>query len=92
MDFMAILTKIVAFFCSFLIPLSNGLNTLFNGDIYPFESNTKVIGLETFDRSQGVSAVRVHSQRLTLKQTRLRLKTATHSSALKNTVLTTLAE
>ena len=55
MDFMAILTKIVAFLCSFLIPLSNGLNTLFNGDIYPFESNTKVIGLETFDRSQGVT-------------------------------------
>lgn len=50
-----ILIKIVAFICSFLIPLSNGLNTLFNGDIYPFESNTKVIGLETLERSQGVT-------------------------------------
>ncbi len=53
--FMDVLTKIVAFLCSFLIPLSNGLNTLFNGDIYPFESNTKVIGLETLERSQGVT-------------------------------------
>lgn len=52
---MAILTKIVAFLCSFLIPLSNGLNYIFNGDIYPYESNTKVIGLETLDRSQGVT-------------------------------------
>ncbi len=52
---MNILVKIVAFFCSFLIPLSNSLNTIFNGDIYPFESNTKVIGLETLERSQGVT-------------------------------------
>ncbi len=52
---MNILVKIVAFLCSFLIPLSNGLNYLFNGDIYPYESNTKVIGLETLDRSQGIT-------------------------------------
>lgn len=53
--FMDIITKIVAFLCSFLIPVSNGLNTFFNGDIYPYESNTKVIGLETLERSQGVT-------------------------------------
>ncbi len=38
-----------------LIFVSNGLNSFFNGDVYPFESLTKSIGLETLARSQGVT-------------------------------------
>lgn len=34
---------------------SNGLNGIFNGDIYPYESNSKVIGLEVLERAQGVT-------------------------------------
>lgn len=38
-----------------IVFLSNGLNTIFNGNIYPFESNTKSVGIETLARSQGVT-------------------------------------
>ena len=38
-----------------IVLFSNGLNTIFNGDVYPFESNTKSVGLETLARSQGVT-------------------------------------
>lgn len=40
---------------SVLMLFSNGLNAVFNGDVYPFESESKVIGLETLERAQGVS-------------------------------------
>ena len=38
-----------------LMFVSNSVNSFFNGNIYPYESNTKVIGLETLGRSQGVT-------------------------------------
>lgn len=40
---------------SLLMMFSNGLNTVFNGDIYPYVSNSKVIGLESLERAQGVT-------------------------------------
>lgn len=47
--------RIVSMVFALLITFSNGINSFFNGDIYPYESNTKVIGLETLGRSQGVT-------------------------------------
>ncbi len=40
---------------SLLMTLTNSVNLLFNGDIYPYESNSKVVGLETVERGQGVT-------------------------------------
>lgn len=50
-----LLKKLITLISAFLIFLTNSVNTAFNGDIYPFESNTKVVGFETFVRSQGVT-------------------------------------
>lgn len=47
--------KVFACIIALLMTFSNGLNTLFNGDIYPYESNSKVFGLETLERAQGVT-------------------------------------
>ena len=47
--------RTIALIGAVLIFLSNSANTVFNGDVYPFESNTKVVGFETFVRSQGVT-------------------------------------
>ncbi len=47
--------KVFAVFIALLMTLSNGLNNFFNGDIYKYESNSKVIGLETLERAQGVT-------------------------------------
>ena len=47
--------KVFAVFLAALMTLSNGLNGFFNGDIYKYESNSKVIGLETLERAQGVT-------------------------------------
>lgn len=47
--------KIFAVFIAVLMTLSNGLNGIFNGNIYPYESNSKVVGLETLERAQGVT-------------------------------------
>ena len=38
-----------------LLLLSGGLNTAFNGRIYKYESNSRVIGLESLERAQGVT-------------------------------------
>lgn len=35
--------------------VSGGLNTVFNGDVYPYESVTRTVGLQTFERAQGVT-------------------------------------
>lgn len=48
-------SKVFACLMALLMMLSNGLNNLFNGDIYPYESNTKVVGLQTLERGQGVT-------------------------------------
>ncbi|HCT17240.1 MAG TPA: hypothetical protein DIW36_07690 [Ruminococcaceae bacterium] len=47
--------KVFAVFIAALMMLSNGLNNFFNGDIYKYESNSKVVGLETLERAQGVT-------------------------------------
>lgn len=47
--------KVFAGVIAILLTFSNGLNGLFNGNIYEYESNSKVIGLETLERSQGVT-------------------------------------
>ena len=51
----SLIKKAVSFVMAALIALSNGLNNWFNGDIYPYESLDKVIGVETLARSQGVT-------------------------------------
>ncbi len=47
--------RIFAGLLAILMTFSNGVNGLFNGDIYPYESNSKVIGLESLERAQGVT-------------------------------------
>lgn len=47
--------KILSLVMAVLMTLSNGLNYIFNGDIYPFDSNTKTLGIETLTRTQGVT-------------------------------------
>lgn len=47
--------RVFAVVIALLMTLSNGLNNFFNGDIYKYESNSKVIGLETLERAQGVT-------------------------------------
>lgn len=47
--------KVFAVIIAMLMTFSNGVNSLFNGDIYPYESNSKVFGLETLERAQGVT-------------------------------------
>lgn len=47
--------RVFAGLIALLITFSNGLNGLFNGNIYPYESNSKVIGLESLERAQGVT-------------------------------------
>lgn len=50
-----LIKRTIALISALLMFLSNSANTFFNGDIYPYESNTKVVGFETFARSQGVA-------------------------------------
>ncbi|MEE0981708.1 MAG: hypothetical protein U0K91_08485, partial [Acutalibacteraceae bacterium] len=47
--------RIFAGIIALLMTMSNGINVGFNGDIYPYESNSKVFGLETIERGQGVT-------------------------------------
>lgn len=47
--------RLFAGILAILMTLSNGVNSFFNGNIYPYDSNSKVIGLETFERAQGVT-------------------------------------
>ncbi len=49
------ITKIISSLMAILLTLTAGINTLFNGDIYPYESATRTVGFETFSRSQGVT-------------------------------------
>ena len=50
-----IIYKVFAVVFAALLTFTNGLNGLFNGDIYPYASNSKVVGLETLERAQGVT-------------------------------------
>lgn len=52
---MIIAKRLLSCAAAILILFSNGLNSFFNGNVYPFDSLTKSIGLETLARSQGVT-------------------------------------
>ena len=56
--------RTIALIGAALIFLSNSANTVFNGDVYPFESNTKVVGFETFVRSQAGSLIQPRTRRI----------------------------
>lgn len=49
------LTKVFSTIMAVLLMLTASLNTIFNGDVYPYESVTRTVGFETFERSQGVT-------------------------------------
>ena len=53
--FKTVFYKVFAGLLALLMTFSNGLNGLFNGEIYQYDSNSKVIGIESFDRAQGVT-------------------------------------
>lgn len=50
-----IIYKVFAVVFAALLTFTNGLNGFFNGDIYPYDSNSKVVGLESLERAQGVT-------------------------------------
>ncbi len=52
---MILATRIISLIMSGLMLLSNGLNFIFNGDIYPYESVDSTIGLDTLAKSQGIT-------------------------------------
>ena len=49
------ISEILAIVMAFLMTVTSGINSLFIGDVYPYESNTRTVGLETLSRSQGVT-------------------------------------
>ena len=55
MGFLNLIRRLAALLSSLLVFFSNSANTAFNGDVYPYESSTKVVGFETLTRSQGVT-------------------------------------
>lgn len=51
----SIIYKVFAVVFAALLTLTNGVNGFLNGDIYPYDSNSKVVGLESLERAQGVT-------------------------------------
>ena len=51
----SIIYKVFAVVFAALLTLTNGVNGLLNGDIYPYDSNSKVVGLESLERAQVVT-------------------------------------
>ena len=51
----SIIYKVFAVVFAALLTLTNGVNGLLNGDIYQYDSNSKVVGLESLERAQGVT-------------------------------------
>lgn len=51
----SIIYKAFAVVFAALLTLTNGVNGFLNGDIYPYDSNSKVVGLESLERAQGVT-------------------------------------
>ena len=47
--------KLFSVVIALLISFTNLVNTPFIGDVYQWESNSKVVGLETIERAQGVT-------------------------------------
>lgn len=52
---MVVLTKILSIFTAVFMLIPNGLNWIFNGDIYEYESVDSSIGIETLAKTQGVT-------------------------------------
>ncbi len=52
---MAVIAKILSFITAFFMLIPNGLNMMFNGDIYKYDSVDSSIGLVTLAKSQGVT-------------------------------------
>lgn len=50
-----VLYRVLSVVIAALMLFTNGLNSLFDGDIYRYESNSKVVGLESLERAQGVT-------------------------------------
>lgn len=55
MKVLNLIRRWIAVLSCLLIFASNAANAAFNGDVYPFARSTKVVGLETLARSQGVT-------------------------------------
>ena len=53
--FANIFNKTFSLFFTVILFFTGGLNGLFTGDVYPYESESQVIGLETLTRSQDVT-------------------------------------
>ncbi|MBP9988762.1 MAG: hypothetical protein KBT46_04610 [Ruminococcus sp.] len=53
--FKSVFCKVFAGLLALIMTFSNGLNGIFNGNIYPYQSDSKVIGIESLNRSQGVT-------------------------------------
>lgn len=51
----SIIYKVFAVVFAALLTLTNGVNGFLNGDIYLYDSNSKVVGLESLERAQGVT-------------------------------------
>lgn len=51
----SVLYRVLSLVIATLMLLTNGLNSIFNGDIYKYESNSKVVGLKSLERAQGVA-------------------------------------
>ena len=51
----SIIYKVFAVVFAALLTLTNGVNGFLNSDIYPYDSNSKVVGLESLERAQGVT-------------------------------------
>lgn len=51
----SIIYKVFAVVFAALLTLTNGVNGFLNGDIYQYDSNSKVVGLESLERAQGVT-------------------------------------
>lgn len=48
-------SKVISSLMALLLTITAGINTIFNGDIYPYEYATRTVGFETFERCQGVT-------------------------------------
>ena len=54
-SFYNLLKKCFSLFTALLLLLTGMVNSLFTGDIYPYESSTDTVALETLTRTQGVT-------------------------------------
>lgn len=55
LPFINVLRKMFSLLFAFGLLLTGGVNAVFNGDVYEFESSEGVVGIETLARAQGVT-------------------------------------